>query len=148
MNLPEILAFKDPADFCSRQVKMARLGNYLSIEEIGDPMNFSQMQQLRQQTDPSNIYAGLNSREGHTFANLGVSLSIVLSFLDEPCKEFLVVAYNPRYKVYGLISGYKDSRISLLEASIGELEEELIHFCPDGILRGSYEINRKMGDLP
>jgi hypothetical protein len=126
-----ILMTKNPADFRTRQVRIARDGNQVYILPEGPEIDFRTMGSYRKPVPVDVIQKEIDSPEGHLFANLGVSAYLVLAHKGD---DYLVTVGQIRKsegfsdKVAKLLSGYISAEFlnTPEDAILNEVSEEFL----------------------
>ena len=136
MDLPDVLATKDPAAFSNQQVNISSINNTLNIVPIGDEMNFGDMTKLRGQgSDPEEIKRKLAENNGYAFANLGLSVAMTTTYRGH---NYLVLTRRERSDlgdtVANLFSGYIPAEHILTPITVvdEELGEEFLPITKEG----------------
>jgi len=121
----KVIGEKDPSKFTNLQVHVQRVGNVHYVPHQGEPMNFGAMAGLRKPVDPETIAKNL-ARDGHLFANMGVSAFITVPIGD---KQYLLTVKQDRPdfddSVAKLVSGYAEGEADLTNEMNKELREEV-----------------------
>jgi len=140
MELPKILAEKNPDEFKSKKVRVQNKRGKIAISSEGSEMDFQEMMTLRKPENPRVIVDEIECN-GHLFANLGVSTSLTTSYNGS---DYLVLVKQDRIdfgdSVAKLISGYvpADKLACPIESLEEELTEEFLPFSEEGILLGGF----------
>ncbi|CAM3787353.1 hypothetical protein [Parendozoicomonas haliclonae] len=116
---------REAADhFQTRQVVLTPSGE---IKPFGDPLSFLEMQTLRKQGSIQQV------SEGQLFANLGVSLQLVVEHKGR--KALVLVQQGSTLK---LVSGYvpEENLHQPLQTAWAELMEEVLPIAQDGLIYG------------
>ena len=139
VKIPTIIEEK-PANFLTKQVRIKVNNNIAYFSPVGEDLSFEQITKLRVKKDPKIIAKRLMSKEGHVFANLGVSviIEIIEDITPKPkaynlfVKQVRDVAGSNK-EVIKLLSGYIDLRnISALENALEEeIAEEFLCFTKE-----------------
>lgn len=118
-----ILNKKNPNEFKTRKIKITKKGPYYYFEPIGKNISFKKMQESRKDINQDKIKENIN-KEGHIFANLGISALITINIEKE---IYLLLIKHQRKDfndcVNKMISGYISS--DYLSLPISTLEEEI-----------------------
>ena len=134
--MPQILASKNPRVFKTQPLQVEASSRGLTYRPIGLPLNFSQMQALRQPVQIED-----NEEFSLRVANLGVSVRLSLQWQG---RDYWVLVRQRRADrgdcVLKLISGYvpvQELNLPLLTA-LQEISEECLVATPSGWLCGRY----------
>lgn len=135
--MSRIIARKNPVIFKTQAIQVKATPEVLCYTPVGNPLNFDEMQSLRQPVSISDPW-----QFELTVANLGVSINLTLNWQG---RSFRVLVRQIRQDhgdtVLKLLSGYvpaHELRVPLLTA-ITEIAEELLIESPWGWLQGRYQ---------
>jgi hypothetical protein len=144
-----ILMTKNPADFRTRQVRVRRNADTVYVEPEGPEIDFRTMGSYRKPVAVEDILKGIDSPEGHLFANIGVSAYLVLNHNGV---DYLITVGQIRKsegfsdKVAKLISGYvsADFLANPFASMINEISEEFLPVTGSGKFLSGDHYGEKM----
>ena len=109
----KVLMIKDSTEFRTRQPRVCRDSNYVNITFEDLEMDFKTMSSNRKSLNADALLSEIDSKNGHVFANLGVSAALQVNYNG---KDYQVVVGQIRQgqgfsdNVAKLISGYIPSQ--------------------------------------
>ena len=128
---------REPAgEFKTRQVLLSASGD---IRSVGEPLSFPEMSALRNRGQIQVLDSGdsrNNAGHGQLFANLGVSLQLIIHHGDRKALALVEQKHETEGSVLKLVSGYvPESQLhNPLKAAWAELMEEVLPQTVEGCL--------------